>query len=270
MALNWSFLLGVALSSIAGGSTALTTALLTDHREKRRWLQTKVHQPMYGELTNVISGETPWAEDEYVSLWAELEYYKTYRVDVELAEALDRYASEVSELARCEHDADIEAFVRALPRDVCEEDGIAALPSGRTIDMRTWLRRNVLVLSVDPAIQAAGVGFEPQALEYLWDEVDGIPDAGDGGPAATGELLEAVSTEFNWGYEGFYRQWEPGWADALVEALLEAAERPDSAVREMLARRRRIGRIASEAKNLIEIRSERGLFRSLWCEWVAT
>lgn len=263
----WDLLLGSLLSSVAGLTLALVTAALTDHREKRRWLQTKVHQPMYGELTNAISGEAPWATEEYASLWADLDYYKTYRVDVELAETLDRYASAVSELARCEHDADVAAFVAALPPKICDSEGVAELPSGRSVDMETWFRRNALVLATDPGLRGTEVEVQPAALAYLWTEVDGIDPAGADGPVDTATVLEAVSTEFNWGYEGFYRHWDAGWADDLVAALRAATERDDSAVDELLARRRAVGEVASEARDHIEVRAERGLFRSLWHEW---
>lgn len=259
-------LVGSLLSSVAGLTLALVTAVITDHREKRRWLQTKVLQPMYGELTNVISGETPWEPAEYASLWADLDYYKTYRVDVELAEALDRYASEISELGRAGHGGDLDAFVRALPDDLCAgEDGEATLPSGRTADMRRWLQRNALVLATAPAFRERAVGLDPADLDYLWAEVDGVA-AGEE-PFDTAAALEAVSTEFNWGYAAFYRHWEEGWVEAVVAAYVEAAHRPGGAVREMLTRRRALGEVASEAKALIEVRTERGLFGSLWHEW---
>lgn len=264
-------LLGALLSSFAGLTLALVTALLTDHREKRRWLQTKVHRPMYGELTNVISGETPWAENEYESLWADLEYYKTYRVDTELAEALDRYASRISGFARLEHDGDLDAFVRALPEHVCDgQAGTATLPSGRSIDMRTWLRRNGLVLATHPSLRETPIGMDPAALEYLWAEVDGISGAVAGEDVDTGEALRAVSTEFNWGYEGFYRHWGEGWEDELAAALLDASERPESVLSKTLSRRRALGVVARDARELIEARAGRGLFRSLWHEWLAT
>lgn len=259
-------LLGSLLSSVAGLTLALLTAVLTDHREQRRWLQTKVHQPMYGELTNVISGETPWAADEYTSRWADLDYYKVYRVDVELAEELDRYASELSELGRCVHGEDFEAFVQALPEGLCADgDGVAALPAGRTLDLRTWLRRNALVLATHPKLRGGPVGVEPDALDYLWAEVDGV--APEDGRLDTARALEAVSTEFNWGYEGFYSHWEEGWVDALADALAEANERPESSLPALLSRRRDLGVVASGARALIEERAERGLFGSLWHEW---
>jgi len=268
--MRWDLLLGALFSSMAGLTLALVTALITDHREKRRWLQTKVHQPMYDELTNVISGRTPWADNEYESLWADLEYYKTYRVDVELSEALDRYASQISELARLEHEDDFDAFVRALPDEICPGAADrATLPSGRTLDMQTWLRRNGLVLATHPSLGGRPVGFEPGALDYLWAEVDGIDRGVEETPPKTARALEAVSTEFNWGYESFYRHWEDGWVDALVDALVEADGRPESALQELLSRRRDLGIVASEARDLIEARTERGLFRSLWAEWRA-
>ncbi len=264
----WDIVLGAMISSIAGLTLALLTALLTDYREQRRWLQTKVHQPMYSELTNVISGETPWDGNDYASLWADLAYYKTYRVDVELAELLDRYASEIGDLARCEQHDDLRAFVEALPASVCDADGVAELPSGRTIDMETWVQRNALVLASDPSFESAIGGCDPADLAYLWDEVDGIDPAAD--PAfETGAALAAVSTEFNWGYNGFYNHWDPGWVDDVVAAYREAAAAPDSSIAEVLERRRRVGELASEAKTLIQVRSERGLFRSLWHEMIS-
>lgn len=261
----WDLLLGSVLSSMAGLVLALTTALLTDRREKRRWLRRKVHYPLYGELTRVISGEMPRGESGYASLWAGLDYYKTYRVDPELAESLDRYASDVSRLAGQERDGDVAAFVRALPDDVCGAEGVAELPSGRTVDMRTWLKRNLLVLSTAPSFREASFGFEPADLDFLWDEVDGVSAADvRSEPFDTARALEEVSREFNWGYEPFYRQRDEDWVEAFAAALLAAADRPDSAVQETLLRRHELGGAASRLKDMIEVRADMGLFRSLW------
>ncbi len=267
--MEWGLLLGSALSSLAGLTLALVTALLTDHRERRRWLETKVYQPLYGELTNVVSGELPGEDGDYSSLWADLEYYKTYRVDADLAEALDRYASDLSELAGHERPEDLDAFVGALPPTVAADgDPVAELRSGRTVDLRTWFRRNAPVLATDPAFRETGHGFEPAALDFLWDEVDGLTAADvDEGRVDTAAVLYRVSVEFNWGYETFYAEWDDGWADAMVAALRDAAAAPESAVPELLARRQAVGATAAEIKSLIETRSERGLYRSLWHEW---
>lgn len=266
----WDLLFGSTISALAGLTMAFTTALLTDHREQRQWLRTKVYQPLYGELTETISGEIPGDDDEYVSSWADFSYYKTHRVDADLAAALDHYASSVSELSGRERREDFETFVRALPDYVREGEDVAAeLPSGRTVDMRTWLKRNLVVLSTTPSFRAASFGFDPADLEYLWAEVDGI-SARDvrREPFDTAAALEVVSKEFNWGYEAFYHQWDDGWEDDLAAALLEAVDRPGNAVQETLLLRRDVGETASEIKRMIRDRAELGLFRSLWDGWL--
>ncbi|MFC4548781.1 MULTISPECIES: hypothetical protein [Halorussus] len=265
----WSLVLGSVISALAGLTMAFTTALLTDHREKRQWLRTKVYQPLYGELTEVISGEIPGDGREYSSLWADFGYYKTHSVDSELADALDGYASHVSELSGRERRADVDAFVAALPDYVCEDgDAVAELPSGRTVDVRTWLKRNLVVLSTAPSFRAEAFGFDPADLDYLWAEVDDLSaDDVRGEPFDTAEALEAVSKEFNWGYEALYHRWNDGWAEDLAAALLAAVERPGSDVQAALLLRRDVGATASELKRMIRDRTDVGLFRSLWDDW---
>jgi len=262
----WDLVVGSLVSSTAGLVLALTTAVLTDYREKLRRLESNVHQPLYGELTGVISGELPAGDAGYESLWADLDYYKTYRVDADLAEALDQYASDVSQLRGVERDEDVEAFVDALPAYICEPgESTVELPSGRTVDMRTWLERNLLVLSTAPSYRDVAFGIDPADLSYLWAEVDGVSPADvEAEPFDTATALEVVSQEFTWGYEALYNQWDDGWLDDLAAALATAADQPDSAVQETLLLRHDIGTAASETKAMIEERADRGLFRSLW------
>ncbi|MFC7044361.1 hypothetical protein ACFQH6_02105 [Halobacteriaceae archaeon GCM10025711] len=261
-----NLLIGAAISGLAGVATALTTALLADYRENQRWLKREVFHPLHGELTEVVSGELPTEGDSYASLWADLEYYKAHRVDADLAEALDQYASDISELGGRERSEDYATFVDALPGSVCDgEDGVAELPSGHTADMRTWLQRNVLVLATAPSFRSESTGFEPTDLEFLWAEVDGISTSDvRSEPFDTAAALEVVSREFNWGYEPFYHQWDDGWTADLAAALRAATERPGSGIRETLVLRRDIGRAARDIKRMIEERSDRGLLGSLW------
>lgn len=260
-------LLGSLFTSLAGLIVGITTAVLTDHRENQRWLRTKVYGPLYGELTQVISGEIPENDGEYVSLWADLDYYKTYRVDAALAESLDRYSSDLGRLSGLERTGDFDAFVRALPDWVCDGDGPnAELPSGRTVDMRTWLQRNALVLSTAPSFREEAFGFEPAELDYLWAEVDGVA-AGRDTSVDTATALAAMSEEFNWGYESFYDQWDDGWVDELVAAFLAVTERPENTVQASLSLRRAVGEDASDVREMIEFRTDRGMARSLWHEW---
>lgn len=262
-------LVGSVISALAGVVMALLTVLLGAHRENRRWLERRVHRPLYGELTEVISGEMPKGENGYASLWADLEYYKTYRVDPDLAEALDRYASDVSELAGRERREDFTAFVRALPEDICAgDDSVTELPSGHTVDMRTWLRRNLLVLATHPSVRDEPFGVEPTELDYLWDEVDDVSPADIHGETFdVARALEVVSREFNWGYEPFYHHWDDGWEDDLAAALRAAAEQPESQVKETTTLRRRIGVAAHEIKGMITERADRGVLESVWIEW---
>ena len=259
-------LLGSLFTSLAGLVGGITTSVLTDHRENQRWLRSKVYGPLYGELTRVISGEIPTDGETYVSLWADLDYYKSYRVDAELAESLDRYSSDVSKLSGRERDEDFETFVRALPDRICPgDDPSARLPTGRAIDVRTWLRRNALVLSTAPAVRERAVGIEPSDLDYLWAEVDGVAATDERtGSFDTAGALAATSEEFNWGYESFYDQWDDGWEAELAAALLAAIERPGNDVRASLSLRRDLGEAASDIREMIEARSDRGLARSFW------
>lgn len=251
------------LSAVAGLVVAVTTTILTEYRENHRWLRTKVHQPLYGELTAVISGDLPEGERGYESLWANLDYYKTYRVDADLSEALDQYASTLTEISAVEREADVDAFVDALPADICDADeGTARLPSGRTIDMRTWLRHNLLVLAADPRYRDEAYGVEPTELEPLWAEVDGIDPVDE--DVELGDVLRATSMEFNWGYEAFYDHWDDGWADTLLEALLEVSETSGETLQEAITLRRDAAAQATAIKAMIEARADRSVLTALW------
>ncbi|WP_440991660.1 hypothetical protein [Haloarchaeobius baliensis] len=261
----WDQLFGASLSAVAGVTMAFTTATLAEHREKRRWLRRKVYQPLYGELTDAISGEIPSDDRGYASLWAGVDYYKTHRVDSELAEALDSYASDVNELSGVEHETDLAAFADALPSSICEDGStVAELPSGRRVDVHTWLRRNLLLLATSERLADRAFAVEPTDLDYLWLEVtDMSPAQVRAGQFDTAAALTSVSKEFNWGYEVFYHQWDDGWVDDLAEALLASGRQSTDGLRPVVERRRDIGRTASGLKRAIRRRTERGFYRSL-------
>ena len=82
------FVLQGLLSAATGVLVAVSTAALSVHRENERWLRDNIHEPLYEELKSVLAGELPRENGGYKSMWAKLNYYKTYRVSRDLKRGL--------------------------------------------------------------------------------------------------------------------------------------------------------------------------------------
>jgi hypothetical protein len=263
------FVLQGLLSAATGVLVAVSTAALSVHRENERWLRDNIHEPLYEELKSVLAGELPRENGGYKSMWAKLNYYKTYRVSRDLKRGLDGYTSDLAELTETERPEDVERFGEAISDATFRNDvPVIELPSGRALDLSDWLRRNMLVLSCSPRVRERVFGMEPTELDYLWPEMDGfnLQDARTE-PFDTERALRALSVEYNWGYAGLYDNWRDDWLAVLEDAFVVASAAEGSMIQETLVARQAVGATAARVKEKIEARTEQGLVLSLWTAW---